>query len=69
VVKAGEKSGNLTLVLESLAQEYEYMGEIKNKYIGALIYPMILVVIAVVAVFALFGFVLPNVFEIANSFQ
>jgi len=69
VVKAGEKSGNLVLVLSSLAEEYEYMKEIKNKYIWALIYPMILVVIAVSAVFALFGFVLPNVFDIANSFQ
>ncbi len=69
VVKAWEKSGNLVLVLESLAKEYEYMNEIKNKYIWALIYPIILVVIAVSAVFALFGFVLPNVFDIANSFQ
>ena len=33
VVKAGEKSGNLVLVLESLAKEYEYMNDIKNKYI------------------------------------
>ncbi|MCK9467550.1 MAG: type II secretion system F family protein [Candidatus Absconditabacterales bacterium] len=69
VVRAGEKSGNLPLVLESLAIEYEYMKEIKNKYIGALIYPVILTIIAVVAVFALFGFVLPSVFDIANSFQ
>ncbi len=69
VVRAWEKSGNLVVVLESLATEYEYMKEIKNKYIGALIYPVILIVIAVVAVFALFGFVLPSVFDIANSFQ
>ncbi len=69
VVRAWEKSGNLVLVLESLATEYEYIKEIKNKYIGALIYPVILIVIAVVAVFALFGFVLPSVFDIANSFQ
>jgi type II secretory pathway component PulF len=69
VVRAWEKSGNLVIVLESLATEYEYMKEIKSKYIWALIYPIILIVIAVVAVFALFGFVLPSVFDIANSFQ
>ena len=34
VVRAGEKSGNLPLVLESLATEYEYMKEIKNKYMS-----------------------------------
>ncbi len=69
VVRAWEKSGNLAVVLESLATEYEYIKEIKNKYIWALIYPIILVVIAIVAVIALFGFVLPSVFDIANSFQ
>ncbi|HRU50407.1 MAG TPA: type II secretion system F family protein [Candidatus Absconditabacterales bacterium] len=69
VVRAGEKSGNLPLVLESLATEYEYMKEIKNKYIGALIYPVMLIIIAIVSVIALFGFVLPSVFDIADSFQ
>ena len=69
VVKAWEKSWNMVIVLESLAQEYEYMNEIKNKYIGALLYPIILVVIAVTAVFALFWFVLPNIFDIADSFK
>ena len=41
----------------------------KNKYIGALIYPAILIVVAIVAVFALFLLVLPNIFAIADSFQ
>lgn len=65
VVKAWEKSGNLYIVLESLAKEYEFITEIKNKYIWALIYPAILVVFAIVAVIALFGFILPSVFDIA----
>ena len=69
VVRAWEKSGNLSIVLESLATEYEYIKEVKNKYIWALIYPIILIIIAVIAVFALFGFVLPSVFDVANSFQ
>ncbi len=65
VIKAWEKSGNLVIVLESLAQEYEYITEIKNKYIWALVYPIILVIFAIVAVIALFGFILPSVFDIA----
>ncbi len=69
VIKAGENSWNMVIVLESLAKEYEYMTEIKNKYIWALIYPIILVVIAVLAVFSLFWFVLPNIFDIADSFK
>lgn len=69
VIKSWEKSWNLVLVLESLAEEYEYIWEIKNKYIWALIYPIILIVIALIAIIALFGFVLPSVFEIATSFS
>lgn len=65
VIKAWEKSWNLYIVLESLAQEYEFITEIKNKYIWALIYPVILVIFAIVAVIALFGFILPSVFDIA----
>lgn len=69
IIKAWEKSWSLVVVLESLAQEYEYMADIKNKYVWALIYPIILVVIAIVAVIALFGFVLPPVFDIAAGFS
>lgn len=68
IVKAGEASGNLPQVLQSLAQEYIYTKDIKDKYIGALIYPTMLIVIAIVAVFGLFLLVLPNIFSIASSF-
>lgn len=65
IIKAWEKSWNLSVVLDSLAKEYEYINEIKNKYISALIYPIILVVFAIIAIIALFGFILPSVFELA----
>lgn len=68
IIKAGEESGNLAFVLKSLADEYSYLGETKNKYIGALMYPIILIILAVVSVFALFMFVLPGIFSIADSF-
>jgi type II secretory pathway component PulF len=69
VIKAGEASGNLASILKSLSEEYVFMSDIKNKYIGALLYPLILVVIAIVAVVTLFWFVLPNMFEIAADFN
>ena len=62
-------SGNLPMILQSLASEYMYVKDIKNKYVGALIYPAILIVVAIVAVFALFLLVLPNIFSIAESFD
>ncbi len=69
LVKAWEASGELPMILNSLSSEYQYLKEMKNKYIGALLYPAILLVIAIVAVFTLFLLVLPNVFSIAESFS
>lgn len=69
LIKTWEMSWELPMILQSLATEYVYIKEMKNKYVGALIYPAILIVIAIVAVFALFLLVLPNIFSIAESFQ
>lgn len=69
LIKTWEMSWELPLILQSLATEYIYIKDMKNKYIGALIYPAILIVVAIVAVLALFLLVLPNIFSIAESFQ
>ena len=62
IIKTGETSGNLPTVLSSLAEEYAYIDEIKQKYIGAMIYPCSLIVISVAAVIYLFASVLPGIF-------
>ena len=69
ILKAWEMSGNMPNVLQALSSEYQFLNDIKNKYISALIYPVLLVVVAVVAVLALFLLVLPSVFALADSFQ
>lgn len=69
LIKTWEMSWELPMILQSLASEYVYLKDMKNKYIGALIYPAILIVVAIVAVFALFLLVLPGIFSIAESFQ
>lgn len=63
IIKTGEISGNLPNVLQSLAEEYAYIDEVKQKYIGALIYPCSLIVISIAAVIYLFASVLPWIFE------
>ena len=63
IIKTWEVSGNLPNVLESLSSEYAYIHEIKQKYIGAMIYPAILIVVSIAAVIYLFGFVLPGIFD------
>ena len=63
IIKTWETSGNLPDVLQSLAEEYAYLSEIKQKYIWAMIYPVSLIIISIVAVIYLFGFVLPGIFD------
>jgi type II secretory pathway component PulF len=50
-----------------LAEEYAYLSDIRQKYIGALTYPAILIVIAIAAVIYLFGYVLPGIFDTLSS--
>ena len=63
IIKTWESTGNLDVVLQELADEYEYINTIKNKYKSALTYPCILIVIAVAAVLYLFSSVLPNILD------
>ncbi len=67
IIKTGEASGNLPTVLRSLSEEYAYIKAIKAKYVGAMIYPIALIVISFVAVIYLFAFVLPGIFEMIGS--
>jgi len=67
IIRTGESSGNLPAVLQSLADEYAYLDDIKQKYIWAMIYPAILIVISIAAVIYLFGFVLPGIFDTIGS--
>lgn len=68
IIKVGERSGELPLVLKSLSQEYGYLMSVQNKYMGAMIYPIVLIVIAFGAVLSLFLLVLPSIFQIADGF-
>ena len=67
IIKTWETSGNLPDVLQSLAEEYAYLSDIKQKYIGAMIYPVALIIISIIAVVYLFGYVLPGIFDTLSS--
>jgi general secretion pathway protein F len=61
VVAAGEQSGALGPVLERLADDLEARQALKAKVIGAMLYPAIVSIIAVVIVIALLTYVVPQV--------
>lgn len=67
MVAAGERSGALPGILESLAELLERQQQLRSKLVGALVYPITLALTAVVVVIALMAFVVPKVVEQFDS--
>ena len=67
VVSAGQASGRLDEVLERLATHLEKSRKMKNKILSALIYPIVLSVIALIVVTLLMIFVVPAIVEQFDS--
>lgn len=61
MVRAGETSGALDVVLNRLADFTESQAELRSKLIGTMIYPIVMLVIAAVVVSILMGFVIPKI--------
>ena len=61
VIGAGESSGGLAEVLDSLADDLEQRQALRAKLIGAALYPAIVTVIAIVIVLFLVSYVVPQV--------
>jgi len=59
MVEAGEKGGSLATILARLAEYLEKADSIKRKVKGAMVYPVAIVIVAVVAVSVLLMFVIP----------
>lgn len=68
IVKSWESSGNLVTVLRSLATEYAFLYSLRNKFIWATTYPVVLLIVAFIAIIILFVGILPWIFSIANEF-
>ena len=61
IVAAGEESGNLGPVLLRLADMLEKNRAMASKAVGALIYPAVIFVVAILVVVALMNFVVPQI--------
>jgi general secretion pathway protein F len=64
LVRAGEAGGALDLVLERLSEHLERSKEVSDTLISAFIYPAILLFVAVVSVFVLLAYVIPQFSEL-----
>lgn len=64
LLRAGESGGALEVVLERLSEHMEQAREVRENLQSALIYPAILVFVAVVSIFILLGYVVPQFTEL-----
>jgi len=69
MVKAGEASGSLDIVLEQLADFGENQQELRSRISAALIYPIALSIVAVVILALLLTIVVPNITKVFEDSQ
>ena len=69
VIAAGEQSGHLDMVLESLAEDLQAQQALRNKLLAATLYPAIVSVVALLIVFFLLTYVVPQVAQVFSSNQ
>ena len=67
MLRAGESGGALESVLERLSEHLARNREVREALVSALIYPIILIVVALVSVFVLLGYVVPQFAEMFES--
>jgi len=64
LLRAGEAGGALEVVLERLAEYMDQSREVRDTLLSALIYPAILVIVALASIFILLGYVVPQFTEL-----
>lgn len=67
MVRSGEASGQMSAVLERLVEHLERQRALKESVVSATIYPMILVVVAILSLIAMLGFVVPQFEKLFND--
>ncbi len=69
VIRVGETSGNLPFVLEKLADYLDMRMEFERKIKSAMVYPIILMVVAVGAIFFFLKFIFPKFKSLFKQFD
>ncbi len=67
MVAAGESSGALPQILERLADDLEREQQVRGKVLTAVVYPIMLAIVALVVIVALMTFVVPKVVDQFDS--
>ncbi len=69
MVRAGEASGSLDIVLERLAEFGESQQAMRSRIKAALIYPLFMAVVGTVVLFILITFIVPSITQVFDDMQ
>ena len=69
MVRAGESSGNLSVVLDRLSDFMEYQLAIKSKVVQAMVYPLIMIVASLGIVAFLLVFIVPKLAKVFENMK
>ncbi len=69
LIKSGEASGKLDMILLKLAEHLERQREFRAKIRNALIYPSVIVSAMFIMIFVMFAFVMPQLLGLYENFQ
>ena len=69
LIKSGEASGKLDMILSKLAEHMEKQREFRSKVKNALIYPTVIVSAMFGMIFVMFAFVMPQLLKLYENFQ
>lgn len=69
IIRSWENSGELLNVLKYLSDEYEFLYDVRSKYIWAMIYPTLIFIVAIIAVFVIFKYILPWIIWVLTEFE
>jgi type IV pilus assembly protein PilC len=69
LVRSGEASGKLDIILSKLAENLEKQREFRQKIKNALIYPIVIISAMITMMFLMMTFVVPKLLELYDSFE
>lgn len=67
MVKIGESTGNLPQVFLRLSQNLLFQNALRNKVIQAITYPLFILIVCILAIWAIFNFVIPSMSSMFDS--
>ncbi|WP_286259840.1 type II secretion system F family protein [Pseudoalteromonas apostichopi] len=69
MVKIGESTGNLPQVFARLSQNLQFQNALRSKMIQAITYPFFILIVCVLAIWAIFNFVIPSMSSMFDSVE